>query len=154
MKMLLLALISMTIVDRVAVSVGNRVITASEIELRIRLTAFENGGQPAFDLASRKTAVERLIDQKLVEHEMDLGHYPHSAPVQSGPAPEAAELAKYRISSEDLSEDLSRQADLLNFLNLRFRADSPEHADAEMEQWLKEQRRQTKIVYIDRELAP
>ncbi|MES1258400.1 MAG: hypothetical protein ABUS51_08215, partial [Acidobacteriota bacterium] len=65
------------IVDRIAISAGNRVITASEIDMRLRLTAFQNGVKPQFTLAARKEAAERLIDQKLVEREMEVGHYPH-----------------------------------------------------------------------------
>ena len=44
-ELILLALampMAATIVDRIAVSVGTQVITDSEIEQRIRLTAFEN----------------------------------------------------------------------------------------------------------------
>jgi len=65
-----------TIVDRVAIAVGNKVITQSEIEERIRLTAFQNREKPDFSPASRKQAAERLIDQKLIEREMDVGHFP------------------------------------------------------------------------------
>src|SRR2546425_1258481 len=64
------------IVDRVAVSVGNRVITQSEVELRVRLSAFQNGVKPEITLAARKEAAGRLLDQKLVEREMNLGNYP------------------------------------------------------------------------------
>src|SRR4030081_2795805 len=55
------------IVDRIAISAGNRVITASEVDLRLRLTAFQNGVEPEFTVPARKQAAERLIDQKLVE---------------------------------------------------------------------------------------
>ena len=37
------------IVDGIAVTVGTKVITSSEIEWRIRLTAFENASAPSFD---------------------------------------------------------------------------------------------------------
>ena len=65
--------------DRVAASVGIKVITDSEIDLRIRLTAFQNDEKPELSVAARRIAVERLIDQKLVEREMDVGHYPRLA---------------------------------------------------------------------------
>jgi hypothetical protein len=67
------------IVDRVAATVGIKVITDSEIDLRIRLTAFQNDEKPDLSLIARRQAVERLIDQKLVEREMDVGHYPRLA---------------------------------------------------------------------------
>lgn len=122
------------IVDRVAVSLANRVITTSEIEERIRLTAFQNGVKPDFSATSWKEAAERLIDQKLVEREMSVGrytvlqeedsatllaqyskaHYPNDEALRKA-------LQEYQLTPEQLQRDLARQADLLTFLNLRFR---------------------------------
>lgn len=121
-----------TIVDRIAITVGSQVITASEIDQRIRLTAFENGDQPDFSPASRKQAAQRLIDEKLVEHEMTIGRYP-GLPEDRKPALLAAyekdgrpvkldaELARRGLTRNDLMNDLARQQNLLTFLNLRFR---------------------------------
>ncbi|HKD06128.1 MAG TPA: hypothetical protein VKB79_09525 [Bryobacteraceae bacterium] len=203
---LMLAAVSQaTIVDRIAVTVGTKVITDSEISIRIRLTAFENGDKPDFSLESRRKATDRLIDQKIVEREMDDGHYPRTEDAASaalldnyaetnyGPDREALSraLAGYELTQTDLREDLTRQADLLHFLDLRFRpsiqvsdADvrryydeqfrqvegsgatlnelrtqieqriAGDRADAEMEAWLKDQRKRTRIAYIEKELAP
>lgn len=133
---LLLAILTVpalaTIVDRIAITLGSQVITASEIDQRIRLTAFENGEQPDFSPASRKQAAQRLIDEKLVEHEMTVGRYPGMpddrkpallAPYEKdgGPSKLDAELAKLGLSRSDLMNDLARQQNLLTFLNLRFR---------------------------------
>jgi hypothetical protein len=159
------------IVDRVAISVANRVITLSEIDLRIRLTAFENGIKPDFSPTSRKQATERLIDQRLVEREMDLGRYPRLAPARreqlladyatenfsSDAAALGRALAGYELTPADLAEDLARQADLLTFLGLRFRPagnTSNEQADSEMEAWLKDQRARIRIEYLQKDLAP
>src|ERR1700733_10984533 len=70
------------IVDRIAIAVGDKIIAESEIDLRIRLTAFQNGEKADFSLASRRRAAGELIDQKLVEREMDLGHYPRLEPAR------------------------------------------------------------------------
>jgi hypothetical protein len=121
-----------TIVDRVAITVGSQVITASEIDQRIRLTAFENGEQPDFSPASRKQAAQRLIDEKLVEHEMTIGRYPGmqddrkpallaAYEKDGGPAKLDAALARRGLTRNDLMNDLARQQNLLTFLNLRFR---------------------------------
>jgi hypothetical protein len=180
------------IVDRVAITVGNKVITDSEIDLRIRLTAFENGEKPDFSLAARKVAADRLIDQKLVEREMDVGHYPRLKAETTAPDTAARDrsLALYGLTAADLEQDLARQADLLSFLNLRFRPSvqvsdqdvrqyfdkqnpsgpgqvtlndmraqieqrlASQRADAELETWLKDQRKGTKIVYLEKDLAP
>jgi hypothetical protein len=189
------------IVDRIAISAGNRVITESEVELRLRLSAFENGVKPALTSEARRTAANRLLDQKLVEREMDVGHYPRLSPegrqqllrdyaeqyFQSDAAAMGRALAEYGLTAADLEDDLARQEDLLTFLNLRFRPAvqiseddiqqyfrtktngqvplneirariekmlTNERADVELEAWLKDQRKRTKIEYLDRELAP
>jgi hypothetical protein len=129
------AIMQGVIVDRVAVAVGNKVITQSEIEERIRLTAFQNDVKPDFSLASRREAAQRLIDQRLIEREMDVGHFPRAteerghellADYQQShfPVGRTAMLTALRtdgLAETDLEEDLMRQSDLLMFLNLRFR---------------------------------
>jgi hypothetical protein len=186
------------IVDRIAITAGNHVITDSEIDQRIRLTAFENGDDPNFGPAARKTAAERLIDQKLVEHEMDLGQYPRlSDERRASLLTEFARrnyhsdvtaldkaLAGYGLMRPDLEADLARQSDLLTFLSVRFRPAvqvteqdirsysqqktlsldefrnqierdiANQRADTDMEAWLKDQRRRTKIQYLEKDLAP
>jgi hypothetical protein len=164
MAVMLLALpVRAVIVDRVAISAGNRIITDSEIRMRILLTAFENGVKPEFDVDSRKRAAEMLIDQKIVEREMDVGHYPRL----SGDGRKQL-LVKYDVdrkaleagglTATDLEEDLGRQADLLTFLSLRFRpledTNAANREDANLNAWLKDQRKRTKIDYLESELAP
>jgi hypothetical protein len=192
------------IVDRVEIAVGNRAITQSDIDLRIRLTAFQNRQSADFRLAARREAARRLVDQLLIEREMEVGHYPRiGAPVigdllasfeklnyPTGHAAMLAALAGYRLTEADIRTDLARQADLLTFLNLRFRpsidvadeevkkyfdekvpdaakqqlgiggmraqieeAITAERADKDMEVWLRDQRKRTKIDYPDPELA-
>lgn len=123
------------IVDGIAVTVGTSVITSSEIDLRIRLMAFQNDEKSDFSLAARRQAAQRLIDQKLVEHEMDVGRYPRvdakakealladyaKEHYQSNPAALAAALRNYGLTPQDLEDELGLQTDLLTFLNLRFR---------------------------------
>jgi parvulin-like peptidyl-prolyl isomerase len=120
------------IVDRIAITVGNQVITDSEIDQRIRLTAFENGDQPDFSPASRKLAALRLIDEKLVEHEMSIGRYPGipdsrkpellaAYEKEYGAARLETELAARGLTKTELMNDLARQQNLLTFLKLRFR---------------------------------
>ena len=189
------------IVDRIAVAAGGKIITASEIDLRIRLTAFQNREKTDVSLASRRRAAEELIDQKLIEREMDVGHYPRldvvgrkalvadyaKAGYQSDPVSLAKALAVYGLTTEDLEEDLGRQSDLLTFLNLRFRPavqvtdedirkyfeeNAPKtgalnemraaieqkltgaRADKELDLWLQDQRKRTKIEYLEKDLAP
>jgi hypothetical protein len=123
------------IVDGVAITVGTSVITRSEIELRIRLIAFQNGEKLDFSFRARQQAAQRLIDQKLVEHEMDVGRYPRvdakakeglladyaKANYKSDTGAMATALKAYGLSVQDLEDELGLQTDLLTFLNLRFR---------------------------------
>src|ERR1051325_3153678 len=68
--------LSAAVVDRIAVVVGNTVITETEVIQEARLEAFLN--QVPLDLSAqaRKTAAEHLVDQQLVRNEMRIGSYP------------------------------------------------------------------------------
>jgi len=192
------------IVDRVAITVGTKAITESEIVLRIRLEAFQNGTLPVFTPASRRETAERLIDLKLVEREMDLGHYARTTPAdaktlvaaftaehyQSNPEALRLSLATALLTPEDLANELAEQADLLSFLNLRFRPSvqipdrdiekyfheniegkdpakpvvlsdvragieqilATQRADLDLETWLRDQRKTTRIIYLVEDL--
>jgi hypothetical protein len=142
------------IVDRVAVTVGNKVITDSAITLRIRLAAFQNRVAPDFSAPARKEAAQRLIDQKLVEREMEVGHYEKIPP---GEAKElvnefAAEyfnsdaealrsaLAASALTTEELQAELVERADFMLFLSLRFQP-AVEVSDADIDQYIREHMR-------------
>jgi len=189
---------SAVIVDRIAIAAGDKIITQSEIAQRIRLTAFQNHQQPDVSLAARRKAAEQLIDQKLIEREMDVGRYPRLAPdrrkalltgylnaeYHADAATLTSALATYSLTTQELQDDLARQADLLTFLNLRFRPAvqvtdqdiqkyftenihtgdlndareaieqklTDERADKELDLWLRDQRKHTKIEYREKEL--
>lgn len=175
------------IVDRVAITVGNKVITESEIDLRIRLTAFENDEKADLSLTARRQAAQRLIDQKLVEREMDVGRYPRVTPEapKQLPADQALKLKEDGLTQEDLARDLTWQSELLTFVSLRFRPAvqvtdqdvekyfkdkslkgelndvrgqieqtlTGERADKELDLWLQDQRKRTRIDYAEKDLA-
>ncbi len=123
------------IVDRTAVTLGNKVITESEIVRRIRLAAFQGGYLPVINDTTRREAAQRLIDLKLVEREMEVGHYEKIAPERAKALVDAFTVEHFRSSAEalglalaglsltpdDLQEEFSEQADLLSFTTLRFR---------------------------------
>jgi hypothetical protein len=136
------------IVDRTAIAVGTKVITESDIIRRIRLEAFQNGTRPDYGLTSRREAAQRLIDLKLVEHEMDLGHYPGTSPEAAKELldafaaerfPSSAEalrlaLADLDLTPADLQAELAEQADLLSFTSLRLRP-AVQISDQEIEEY-------------------
>jgi peptidyl-prolyl cis-trans isomerase SurA len=122
------------IVDRIAVTLDNQVITESEVLLEIRLTAFQNGAPPDFKPEAKRQAAGRLIEQKLIRKEIEVGRYvqPNSADVdpmlkqieaQRFHSPEDFRhgLETYRVSVEDLRAHLLWQLALLRFIDVRFR---------------------------------
>ena len=141
-----LAAVAAGVIDRVAVVVGNQVITESEVLLEVRLTEFFNG--QALDLGAdqRKAAAERLVDQQLIRNEMQIGGYP--MPVESEgdavlrkfrqdnypgiPAFRAA-LENHGLTEDEVKRHLLWQAAAMHFTDLRFHmtmaAPATAHAD-------------------------
>jgi len=121
------------IIDRIAVSVGNSVITASALDREIRVTALLNGGTPDFSPAARRATADRLVEQKLIQREMELSRYP--VPEASAAEPLFASfrkrystdaafqraLAQAGVTEQDVRERLVWQLTLLRFIDVRFR---------------------------------
>jgi hypothetical protein len=122
------------IIDRIAVSVANRVVTASDLEREIRVAAFIDGVPPDLSPAARRAAADRLVDQKLIRREVENSRYP--APPPSDADPLIAQFRKDRFRSEDefrgalaaagiteqdLRDALLWQRTMLMFLDVRFR---------------------------------
>jgi hypothetical protein len=125
--------LSADIIDRIAIIVGKQVITESQIDQEIRITAFLNREKPDVSAAAKKQAASRLIEQGLVKREMDLSHYPLPQASEASAAlagvkatyPSqadfAAALESYDISEADLTQRLLWQFTLLRFIDYRFR---------------------------------
>jgi peptidyl-prolyl cis-trans isomerase SurA len=121
------------IIDRIAVTVGNGVITESEILREIRLTAFLNGEPLDFSPAAKRKTAERLVEQRLISNEISASLYslPGAAASQEmlkqikDRFPEAAsyqqELARVGVTEDELKAHLARQLATLSFLDFRFR---------------------------------
>ena len=147
-------LVQAEIIDRIAISVGNQVITAAQVEEELRLTAFLNHDKPDLAVAERKKAAARLIEQALIKRDMDLSRYPLPEPseaeaslrdVKLSYAPESLyqqKLREYGITEEALLRRLLWQLTLLRFIDYRFRpaiqipdADVKSFYDQELAQW-------------------
>lgn len=128
------ALCGAEIIDRVAVTVGKREITQSDILREIRLSAFFNQADPDFSSPARRKAAERLVERALIENEMEIGRYPapQSSEIEAAfssmkkdrfPTEELyrGALAKYGLRTEDVSLHLLLQAAVLRFIDARFR---------------------------------
>jgi hypothetical protein len=142
------------IIDRIAISVGNQVITERQVEEDLRLTAFLNQDHVNLDAATKKQAAGRLIEQALVRREMELSHYPappasdtdealKSVKARFATAAEYEQALKsYGIDEEALKERLSWQATFLRFIEYRFRpgvqipdADVQAYYQKELDKW-------------------
>lgn len=122
------------IIDRIAVSVGNRVITTSDLDREIRVTAFLNGVKPDFTPAGKRATAERMVEQRIIRNELETSRYP--VPAASEVAPELEQfqkkyfhsdqeyrnaLANYGITGDDVKAELLWQRTLLLFVDVRFR---------------------------------
>ncbi|HXB73699.1 MAG TPA: hypothetical protein VNY05_36005 [Candidatus Acidoferrales bacterium] len=172
-----LAAVAAGVIDRVAVVVGNQVITESEVLLEVRLTAFLNGQPLDLGAAQRRAAAERLVDQQLIRGEMQIGGYPMPAESEgpvvlrkfrqenypSVPAFRAA-LEKYGLTEDEVNRHLLWQVAALRFTDQRFHmvnlappaqsADRSSDADGAkdtgddpMDVWLKQARSGTRIQF-------
>jgi hypothetical protein len=135
------------VIDRIAVTLDSQVITESEITLEIRLTAFLNGETVDFAPPSRKQAANRLIEQKLIRREIDLGRYAQPSPREEEPMLKQIQaqrfhglddyrraLEKYGIDEDQLRAHLLWQITLVRFIDVRFRP-AVEVTDEEMHQY-------------------
>jgi hypothetical protein len=122
------------IIDRIAVSFGNQVITRSEIDRQIRVMAFLDRTKPDLSAAGRHTAAERMVKQKLIRRELESTRYPAPGMDEVRPIlekfkkdnfPEEAaytkSLAAYGITESDVLEELLRVRTMLMFMDVRFR---------------------------------
>jgi peptidyl-prolyl cis-trans isomerase SurA len=121
------------IIDRIAVSVGYRVIAQSDLERQIRVIAFQNGAKPDLSPANKHAVAEKMIQQKLIQVELENSRYPQPTPAELMPAIEEFKkqhfkdeaeyqraLAEYNITEQDLLSLLVWERTLLQFIELRF----------------------------------
>lgn len=114
------------VIDRIAVSVGNQVITEAQIIDEIRVTALLNHQKAEFTADQKKAAAERLIQQTLMKREMDLSHYPlpdlaEADPLMTGALANRDTLAQAGVTEQELKQHLWWQLATLRFIEYRFR---------------------------------
>jgi peptidyl-prolyl cis-trans isomerase SurA len=121
------------IIDRIVITVGNQVITQSQVDDEVRVTAFLNREKLDLAVEPRKQAADRLIEQALIKREMDLSHYPLPELSDAGESLQSIRamypsetdfqdaLEGYGISPDELTRRLWWQLTLLRFIDYRFR---------------------------------
>jgi hypothetical protein len=148
---LLCAAASAEIIDRVAVTLDNRVITESDILRQIRLSAFLDDKPPDTSAPARRAAALRLIDRALMDREMELSRYLLPTPkdaeslfaqVHQDRFPDDAAfrqaLSRYRIQESELRAFLLAQLTILRFIDFRFRP-SVQIRETEIQGYYREQ---------------
>jgi hypothetical protein len=121
------------IIDRIVITAGNQVITQSQVDEEIRVTAFLNREKVDLSADARKQAAARLIEQALIKREMDLSRYPLPELSDTGESLESLKamypsetefqdaLQSYGITADELTRRLWWQLTLLRFIDYRFR---------------------------------
>jgi hypothetical protein len=121
------------IIDRIIISVGYQVITVSQIEDEVRLTAFLNLEKLDLSAEGKRKAADRLIEQALVKRDMEFSPYPQTSAsdveeelgrVKARFADATAyqrTLHQYGITEDSLKRRLAWQLTLVDFTNYRFR---------------------------------
>jgi hypothetical protein len=122
------------IIDRIDILVNNHVILDSDITIDIRVTAFLNGQVPTLNLASRKEAANRLIDQEIIREQVQSGNYPIASESEAeqlltdlkrdrfhDDAGYQRTLTNDGLTEPEVKERLAWQLTVLRFIDSRFR---------------------------------
>ncbi len=121
------------VLDRIAVTIDQQIITEYQIDEEIRVTAFLNGQPPVWTVDERRAASDRLIQQALVQREMRLGHYPSPTDADvdkylggivaafGGSTAFNASLQTAKLGDGALRSHLQLQLTTLRFIEYRFR---------------------------------
>jgi len=132
--LLLASCVSAEVLDRVAVTIGTQVITQSEINEELRMSAFLNNEPVQWTGKAKRDAADRLIEQKLVLREMEIGRYAGGSPAEADAMLQKLERARSKsqgefdkalkaagITKQQLQQHLIWGLRLSTFVDLRFR---------------------------------
>ena len=128
------AVSSAVIIDRIAVVVGNWIVKDSDIERDVRATDFLNSQPLSLTQVARKEAANRLIDQLFIRHEIYVGDYPTATAEEADQQivrlqkqkfkTEAAfeqALKRYGLSDTELRTQFEWHLTVLRFIAARFK---------------------------------
>jgi len=128
------------------------VITETDLDREIRITAFLNNAKADFSPASKRETAGRMVDQALVRNELEASRYlpPSAADTEAALQEEKARfgdnaayhgaLARYGIGDDDLKARLTWQLMLVRFIDVVFRP-GVQIGDAEIQKYFDEHMR-------------
>ena len=160
------------VIDRIAAVVGSVPITSSQIDQQLRLEAFFNESPVDLGQLSRTAALNRLIDQRLIEPEIRLAGFYDEQEQElhevfdelrksqfAGRSFERA-LEAYELTESEALDFYRRQAAFVRYVRFRFRTDASS-SDEEVELLVAERvrvlRAEQRVVIVDalkRESSP
>ena len=133
LEFLCVLLSSAAVLDRIAVVVGNTVLTESEVDEELRLEQFMASRPPDFSPQQRRAAADRLVDQQLIRQEIQVAHYQTPEPAKADSMLSAfrerqyrtdaefrAALQKYALTEDQLKQYLLWQLTAIQFTDARF----------------------------------
>jgi hypothetical protein len=122
------------ILDRTVAVVGNKPITATEVDLQLLLQSMFNEATPDLSPEARRKALERLVEQQLMEtdmtlaglqvvenRELDAAFAELRAGRFAGLGFDAA-LTRYGLKERDVRDFLRKQLRFTRYVQFRFRA--------------------------------
>jgi hypothetical protein len=134
-SLLLTALATAEIVDRIALTVGREIITEQQILYSMRVAAFLNGEKVQVNARTKRAAAQKLLELALIGQEIANSRYPAPTGAQVDAALAGLKkdlfasseeayrkaLSAYEISEGDIRQSLERQLATLSFIDFRFR---------------------------------
>lgn len=135
LPLLLVGIAAAEIVDRLAVTVGDAIITTQQIDVHLRTAAMLNGESIDTSATARRRAAQKLVELRLIRSEIENNRYPSPSEAQVEEAFQmtlrqrfggsrerlATVLRQYRLTEADLRLSLQSQLATLSFIDFRFR---------------------------------
>ncbi len=125
------------VIDRIVAVVDKRVILESDWDLEVRYESFiDNKPLASVTPEQKEAALDRLIDQALIEDQIDKTDFTRATPEEVAaqvetvrkqmvrdPSEEAwhAALARYGLDPQAVADHVATQLDILRFVEVRFR---------------------------------
>ena len=133
--LLFLLLTGGEVLDRLALSVGDEIITEQQLLLYLRTAALLNGEASKETSADKRRAAQKLIELALIRIEMQTNRYPLPEDAQIKAALEAIKKQRFggddavykkaltqgKVSEAELLDSLKWQLAILSFIDFRFR---------------------------------
>jgi hypothetical protein len=152
------------IIDRVAIAIGNRTITETQIDEELRITALLNHKPLVRNQKARRDAADRLVQQFLIRGEMRVSRYPDPDSTElrdyrdqvakdfGGAARLNDQIAQYGLDKETFKRHLDLQLATLRFIQARF-SQEVSVSDTDLQAFIHDEPTQTDVSSARRQLV-